>query len=188
MKQSVGSRLVAPALLGSPRRRAALALLFAILVFGALVQGGVLAPHLTGGAPEGGGPAPPGNYTYSSVNNESWRAWTVTDIHLGDGRDTESFAGGGTLRLTLYPNGLAASQQADPVDEVTVEPGQQFGIGVDLEHRYCTQVIPPGTRDPQQYAQERPFQETGVPIFLAVATPLGTRTITESIVISCPPK
>jgi len=162
MEQSLTPRVLAPSIAARRWRVAACVALLSVVMFGALVQAGILAPAL--GSHSGG---VEGGVGYVSIDNQSPRAWTVI-ARFPNGTDVERFEGG-TLRVILDRT-EREGVPANPAGQLTVQPGQQFVVYVTLHHVRC------------------PSDKTQVPnppVVLRVATPIGTKTIPESITVSC---
>jgi hypothetical protein len=159
----------------SARRPAMLAggaALLLVVVFGALVQSGVLAPVFWRSGVSSG-PL----YSSESINNGSWRAWSVT-ASFASGGSEESLASLGTLRVNLFASGYLAVKDSKPMHQITVGAGGQFGIGINLERRSCyVESLPAGKVINEINAE--------IPVLLNVSTPLGTRTITETVPVEC---
>lgn len=155
-----------------PIKLAGAAVLLLVVALGALVQSGVLAPVFWRSGTGGGS-----GYSFETINNGSWSAWTVT-AGFADGRNIETLPSIGTVRVSLFASRQQAAQGSDPMDELNVGAGGQFGFGVTLERRSCiVSVISSG--------QVMTELNVGVPVLLSVSTPLGTKTVPEMLSVQC---
>ena len=152
----------------------------AVVIFGALSQGGLLVPQFRN---NGGGVS--GGSISNSLQNVSWRSWTVTGIHLADKKSTLALRDVKVVRLSLYP-GAGPLYSGAPVRRLTVGPGQTFSVNLVERQSDCSP--PPNITNIAQsiqYASSPANHEQDVPAAITVSTPLGVRTIGTSFTFSC---
>jgi len=147
---------------------AAGAVLVAVVAFGATIQSGILAPqfHTVGGAGING-------VQFESVQNTSWRSWTVTSVHFADRPSTRTMLDGRTLELSLHQGRIVPRIGPDSTSLV-VGPGQQFSVGLSNASRVCHYPLRVFARDLQR--QQR-LALIPIPVVITVATPFGPRGI-----------
>jgi hypothetical protein len=145
-----------------------------------LSQGGFLAPRFrdAGGGVSGGSIS-------NLLQNVSWRSWTVTGIHLADTKSTLALRDVKIIRLSLY-GAPDLPYSTPPVKRLTVGPGQSFSATLVEKQTDCP---PPGhiwtEAQMDQYLNSSKSHELTVPADIAVATPLGTRTLGTTFTFSC---
>lgn len=156
--------------------------LFVVVVFGALVQAGVLMPKLRVGGGGGGGGL---SQTYAStIENQSLRSWTITGFQLPEGRVSESLPDGSTVQLDgIYrdadPNPLSQGGSPALVPPLTIGPGQQFTVKLVRELApACRKVPAPRTLAQYHALEARPMPRThDIPAVITFSTPLGSRSV-----------
>ena len=159
---------------------AAAATFLAVVIFGALSQGGLLTPQFRG---NGGGVS--GGSISNTLQNVSWRPWTVTGIHLADKKSTLALRDVKVVRLSLYPVS-DSPYSGPPVRRLTVAPGQTFSVNLEEKLSDCPPVPPIATTaQMNQYLTSPANHEHDIPAVITVATPLGTRTIGTTFTFSC---
>jgi hypothetical protein len=166
--------------LGRRWRVAAAVAFLVVIVFGALSQGGVLAPQfrVSGGGVSGGSIS-------NSLQNVSWRSWTVTGIHLADRRSALALRDLKIIRLSLYKQSDLPYSEP-PVQRLTVGPGQIFSVNLLEKLKGCSS--PPNITSVtamDRYLISPKNHETDIPAIITVTTPLGTRTVDTTFTFSC---
>ena len=177
-------------------RHIAVVVLFIGVVFGALVQAGVLMPKFGVGSGGTGGTSSDGSSQAvyaNTVENQSLRSWTIIGLGLPQGR-TESLPDGSKVHIGGVYRGadvMNVLQGHSPalVPPLTIGPGQQLTVTLVRE-------FPPACRkpiDPRSLAQFRnleaghPPPPHDLPAVIAISTPLGSRTVatTFSVTYGC---
>jgi hypothetical protein len=157
--------------------------LFVVVVFGALVQAGVLMPKLRVGG--GGGSFGGLSQTYTStIENQSLRSWTITGFQLPEGTRSESLPDGSTVHLDgIYRDAdlNPPSQGRSPalLPPLTIGPGQQFTVELVRELApACGKVPAPRTLAQIHALEARPMPRThDIPAVITFSTPLGSRSV-----------
>jgi hypothetical protein len=152
----------------------------AVVIFGAMSQGGFLAPRFRN---NGGGVS--GGSISNSLQNVSWRSWTITGIHLADKKSTLALRDVKVVRLSLYP-GSGLPYGGASLRRLTVGPGQTFSVNLVERQSDCSPP-PPIANESQmnRYLSSPANHEHDIPADITVATPLGTRTIGTTFTFSC---
>jgi hypothetical protein len=161
-------------------RVAASVVFLTVVIFGALSQGGFLTPRFRD---SGGGVA--GGSITNSIQNVSWRSWTVTGVHLANKESTLRLRDLRIVRLSLY-RGPATPYSGAPVPRLTVGPGQVFTV--DLVEKLDDCSPPPNLKTAaatDRYFSSPENHVTDVPAVVTVSTPLGTRTVGTTFTFSC---
>ena len=114
------------------RRNIGLAVLFVVVVFGALVQTGVLMPKFRDGNEGGSSSEGLAEVSANTVENQSLRSWTITGMQLPQGK-TESLPDGSTVHIGgIYRgpdvNPVLQGQSPAQATPLTIGPGQQFTV------------------------------------------------------------
>jgi len=156
---------------GRPWHLAAGAVLVAVVAFGATIQGGILAPqfHTVGGAGVNG-------VQFASVQNTSWRSWTVTSVHFADRLSTRTMLDGRTLELSLH-QGRTVPRIGPDSASLVVGPGQQFSVGLSNASRVCHYPLPVGARNVQRQERLSLSYQVPIPVAITVETPFGPRSV-----------
>jgi hypothetical protein len=163
--------------------------LMALTIFGASVQMGLLVPHF--GNPLGGQSGfATSNYSAATVTltNESWRSWTLTSVHLDNGRTTQLLPNGSPVQLEI--SHLVTLDWFRPQHYGTVPlsvgPGRQFTLVLVQRH----QPICPGASffhdsgaQFQRYIAGLESVHYRVPVAVDVRTPLGTRSVITTFLL-----
>ena len=139
----------------------------AVVAFGATIQGGILGPqfHTVGQAGIKGAQV-------DSVQNVSWRTWTVTSVHFADRPSTRAVLNGRTLELTLH-QGPITGKVGPGLASLVIGPGQQFSVRLSGASRVCHAPL----RDLQGYASLALSHQIPIPVVITVDTPFGTKNV-----------
>ncbi len=150
---------------------AAGAVLVAVVAFGATIQGGILAPqfHTVGGAGING-------VQFESVQNTSWRSWTVTGVHFADRPSTRTILDGRTLELSLH-QGRIVPRIGPESASLVVGPGKQFSVGLSNASRVCHYPLAGGAGDLQRQERLLLSHQIPIPVVITVETVFGPRSI-----------
>jgi hypothetical protein len=166
--------------IGRRWRVAAAVAFLAVTIFGALSQGGFLVPkfYASGGGVSGGS-------IFNTLQNVSWRSWTVTGIQLADKRAESSLRDVKIVRLSLY-NESQFPYSEPPVHRLTVGPSQTFSVDLVEKITGCSPPPPVTTvAAMDRYLSSPKNHPHDIPAVVTVSTPLGTRTIGTTFSFSC---
>lgn len=142
------------------------AILIAVTLLGATVQAGLLAPQFR--SPSGGGT---GSVTFETIQNVSWRSWTITSVHLANPPVRRALLGGRIAQVSLHrgpahsPFGLGPA-----LSRLVVGPGQQFTLELANLRGVCTSSR-------RRSSSSTPIRTS---VVLTVSTPFGNRQLVES--------
>jgi hypothetical protein len=152
--------------------------LVAATLLGALVQSGSLAPdfHVNSTGPE-----------YAHLQNISWRSWTITSAQLANAKHPIVLPDRSIIsRVLVYPGvpqNLTSALEHPAKFPLSVGRGQQITVTLLQEHqKQCPSAFDyPLNEIPQQDTYE-------IPVDLVFATPLGARTLVETLLVDygCP--
>jgi hypothetical protein len=143
-------------------------LLVAVVAFGGAIQAGVLAPQFRLAGYEG-----VDGSQFTTIQNVSWRAWTITDVHLDNGTSTALVAGH-VVRLSLHDGPAPTNGRVGPaLTHLVVGPGQDFNLRLSDSMVTCQLHVAP--RNMPSYIETHPQTSVGVPAAVAISTPFGTR-------------
>lgn len=164
---------------GSLKRRllsvAGLALL-AVTALAGVIQAGIVAPQFRtiGGAGIG-------DATFASIENDSWRSWTITGLHLSASASTRARVAGRVVVLSLHEGPIPPDGRVGPpLRHLEVGPGQQFNLRLSNSRSVCRM---PG-RPPGSLESLAPPPEIGIFTVIEVATPFGARDLEYEFAIS----
>jgi hypothetical protein len=145
--------------------------LVAVVAFGATIQSGILAPqfHSVGDAGINGA-------QFDSVQNTSWRSWTVTSVHFADRRSTQAILDGRTLELSLH-QGPLTGDLGPGLASLVVAPGHQFSVRLSNASRVCHYPLSSTSGDVQRYVRSLLSHQLPIPVVITVETPFGTKNI-----------
>ncbi len=157
--------------LGQPWHLAAGAVLVAVVAFGATIQGGILGPqfHMVGAAGINGA-------QFDSIQNVSWRTWTVTSVHFADRPSTRAVLDGRTLELSLH-QGPLTGKVGPGLASLVVGPGQQFSVRLSGASRVCHYPLSSTSGNVQRYVRSLLSRQIPIPVEITVETPFGTKRI-----------
>jgi hypothetical protein len=142
--------------------------LVALVAFGGTIQAGVLAPQLRIAGVES-----VGGSQFTTIQNVSWRAWNITDVHLDDGTSTAVVAGH-VVQLTLHEGPAPTDGRVGPaLTKLVVGPGGKFNLKFSGSSFACQMHVAP--RDFFHYAETHPVTSVSVPAAVAISTPFGVR-------------
>jgi hypothetical protein len=161
-----------------------------VVAFGALLQGGVLAPKLNfAGGVVGSGFLLDGRYFYENpLRNDSWSAWTITGVHLSSDASDRVLPDGTTVKVALMPGRFASalpSGQPRLVSDLTVLPGQDFSVLLFYHQNCPTPSSFASIAAAQAWARTHPQRTLAVKAYIDVATALGDQTPTTTFHVSC---
>lgn len=164
--------------------------LIVVVAFGALLQGGVLAPKLHETSGGGGGPLPDGRYfSASTLRNVSWAAWTVTGVHVSGHGNSRVFADGSDVKIGVMPgNAFGPTVPPGPqvlVPKLTVRPGDEFAVVLFYQQRCPAPSSFANIAGAQDWLRTHPQYSVAVKATIDVATALGNQTTTTTLYVSC---
>jgi|SRR5579862_9607641 len=137
--------------------------LMALAVLAGSIQAGLLAPQLRSAGEQG-----VDNAWFETIQNVSWRTWTITDVHLKSGASTARIAGR-VVRLTLHNGRAPLDGRVGPsLTRLVVSPGHDFDLRLSNAGIGCR--VPLG----QAFMPPAP---TFVYAVVSLATPFGSRDI-----------
>jgi hypothetical protein len=167
MQQSVGGQRRINPFLRSWRRLAALAVIFGIVIVGAVGQAGALTPKVWVGQESAGGP---GNLNWTSVQNVSWRSWRILGLSVVRLKAQQAqTAADFRLALVRQQPGSSATFGTDAVKALDVSAGHTF---------YIEAMVPAKACAGQSFSPQ-------LTVGIEVATPLGQRMVAAAMPISC---
>jgi hypothetical protein len=163
----------------------AVVILFVVVVFGAIVQTGVLIPKFRDEGERGTISEGFSQIYANTVANQSLRSWTITGLQLPAGT-TVSMSDGSTVHIggiyrgtvpnpalqgnspNFAPSLTFGRRQQLPL---TIGPGQELTVTlVQKPAPTCRPVIMP--RDPKHWPHPH-----NLPAAIAISTPIGSRTV-----------
>jgi hypothetical protein len=145
--------------------------LVAVAAFGGAIQAGLLAPQfrLAGDEEVGGS-------QFTTIQNVSWRAWNITDVHFANGMSTALVAGH-LVRLSLHEGPAPTDGRVGPgLTSLVVSPGKEFNLRLSNSSVVChitLRRVQPGNIP--SYVETHPPASVSVSAAVAVSTPFGTR-------------
>jgi hypothetical protein len=167
-----------------------------VVVFGALVQAGVLMPKFKDGNDGAGGTTSSSveqAIDAHTVENQSLRSWTITGLQFPTGR-SESLPDGSTVHI----GGVYQGANLDSVVQgnsravtppLTIGPGQQITVKLVRDFPpVCRQrVVPRSLAQIHRLEAVRFPQLHDLSVDIVVRTPLGSRMVatTFSVVYGC---
>jgi hypothetical protein len=143
------------------------AALVAVVAVGATIQGGLLGPEF-----RGNGGAGVSGVQFNTIQNVSWRSWTVTSVHFADSPTTRTVLYGRPLQLSLR-RGPVAGKLGPRLVSVVVAPGQEVSVGLSNASRTCHAP----SSDLQRVNRSVFSHEIPIPVVIAVQTPFGTKNV-----------
>jgi hypothetical protein len=170
--------------------RALGALLLLFTLFAALVQSGAITPKLVS---PGSGTV--GDNIYSvTVENVSWRNWTITRVHLADGPKSKELPDGSTLELGDLYRGQPLAMYSAWAEQristpVSLGKGKTFTVAFTRIHEPACKPASQQTKEEvETYEAQVTKLTVDVPVTLVVTTPLGSRNVMTnvSLVSGCP--
>jgi hypothetical protein len=177
MRHALRSRRFVAPMLATRRRFTAVVLLLAVTVFGATIQGGLLAPNFHN---EGTGYH--GNVRYiGALENVSWRSWTISDPRLAGGRREAPFEKDRSVVALMYRSG-SFDGSGPAVRHLDLHPGQTVMLRVEVDGGGC---MPAYTFTGTFARLASPQPRHPVTVEATVTTPLGSRTIHQTFEVSC---
>jgi hypothetical protein len=168
MRQSLSSRHRINPFLRPRLRLAVVGIVLAVVVLGGLGQAGLITPKVEVGQSQ----SSDGTFSWTSVQNVSWRSWKFSDPHVVDVKPAHGVWKAGTTRVALLVSQPAqlARYGAGVVSSLEVVPGRTFYVEALTTLPACDKE---GSSSPR------------VTVNMDVATPLGKRTVSASFLIAC---
>jgi hypothetical protein len=139
-----------------------------VVAFGGAIQAGILAPQFrsAGGESVGGS-------QFTTIQNVSWRAWTINDVHLDNGTSSALVAGH-VIRLSLHEGPAPTDGRVGPaLTRLVVGPGEDFNLQLSGSNVTCHIHVEP--RNFLNYVETHPPATVSVSAAVAVSTPFGVR-------------
>lgn len=141
--------------------------LLAVTALAGIIQAGIVAPQF-----RSVGGAGIGNAQFQSIENDSWRSWTITGLYLSDIGSTRARVAGRLVVLTLHEGPIRPSGREGPaLTSLEVGPGRQFNLRLSNSMSVCK--LPSGSQGLREPLPPPP--EVGISAVVEIATPFGTR-------------
>lgn len=140
----------------------------ALVALGGSIQAGLLAPQFRLLPGEEG----VDNAWFDTIQNVSWRTWTITGVHLANGASS-ALVSGRVIRLSLHDGQAPADGRVGPaLSRLVVGPGHEFNL--KLTNFGVTCKVPLHQLESPSFVSRLPSAVV-LSAVIEVATPFGVR-------------